>query len=285
MGGQALSVAHAPLARMLRSQTMGTCFLEGYGECGGGITGEHYISKNILKKMAVGQSVSIGGLPFQPDSTLENLGIKGLEANVLCGTHNHGLSDLDSEAGRLFDTLNAIDKSPTVVARLTQFDGEQIQLWLLKVVCGLLAGPKVKGGPVQDKWKKIITRGDWPEGWGLYVARGTGPQIFVGELYIETLTRSDNGLLAGANFYLAGVQFVLRLGKPDHPSAVGVYRPRSLIFKLPEGERRVEVRWQDPSRNDAVLYEKVGTTKDGPEHREGWTESTDPKKQRHPKKT
>ena len=50
---------------------MADCFLKGYGTCTAKISKEHYISKTILKALSSNGSFQIGGLPWQPDQTLD----------------------------------------------------------------------------------------------------------------------------------------------------------------------------------------------------------------------
>jgi hypothetical protein len=64
-----------------------TCFLEGYGDCNGKITGEHYISRTVLDAIGT-DSIQIGGLRWQPEEELQQIGISALVSNILCGGHN-----------------------------------------------------------------------------------------------------------------------------------------------------------------------------------------------------
>lgn len=124
---------------------MEKCFLQGYGTCGKRLSREHYISEAVLKQLASGKTVALGGLPWQPERTLQSIGIGALQARILCEGHNSALSPLDEEAGRLLRTLDAIDKSHREVAPLSSFDGQRVERWLLKIICGLVAGQGLGG--------------------------------------------------------------------------------------------------------------------------------------------
>lgn len=65
-----------------------------------------------------------------------------LTSKLLCDRHNSALSPLDDEAGNFFRTLQEIknDLTENSISRrkeLYLFSGEMIELWMLKVACGL----------------------------------------------------------------------------------------------------------------------------------------------------
>jgi hypothetical protein len=91
------------------------CFLSGHGNCSGKISGEHYISRPLLQAISGDGTVQIGGLPWQPQQTLQKIGIGSLVSNVLCETHNSGLSSLDDVAGKFFRAVDAADKRPVTL--------------------------------------------------------------------------------------------------------------------------------------------------------------------------
>ncbi|MFC7049220.1 hypothetical protein [Emcibacter nanhaiensis] len=248
---------------------MSKCFLNGFGECGGKITREHYISNVVLQNINVNEGMVIGGLPWQPQNSLQKIGIASLQSKILCERHNSSLSEMDSVAGKLFSTLDNIDKSPSTVQAATLIDGRLVERWLLKVVCGLIAGPKIGNGVVAKEWKKILVGGQWPEGWGLYLPVQLGSQIFSTELYLETLVNPETNEILCCKFKIAGVGFNLLLGRPDDPASFGLYRPRGIIFDIPNMEKRVELDW-DIENNNAVIYKKIGKTDRNPPHCDDW---------------
>jgi len=164
---------------------MSKCFLRGYGACRGKASREHFISANVLRQLSLGKTVTIGGLPWQAPSTLQNIGLGSLQAKILCEGHNNGLTLLDSTAGELLRTLDAIDKAPSSVAGCVRFDGPVVERWFLKVICGLVAGQRISGGIVPDEWKSLLTGSSWPDGWGLYCFNHGSPQILSKDVHIE----------------------------------------------------------------------------------------------------
>lgn len=250
---------------------MSRCFLDGHGNCGGKISGEHYISETVLQAIGSNGQVQIGGLPWQPQQTLQSFGIRSLVSNVLCETHNSGLSDLDSAAGIFFRAVDAADKRPATLPGITTVDGALVERWFLKVLCGLAAGGGFNNGTIPDEWGKALSGEPWPDRWGLYVPTPVGPQVLATEFYLETLVNPDTKELKAAKFRVAGVHFTVLVGWPDEPAAWGTYRPRGLIFRQERCEKRVEFTWPFDA-DQTVVYTKVGTRKSRAPQWGGWQE-------------
>jgi hypothetical protein len=80
------------------------------------------------------------------------IGINDFAANVLCDVHNRALSPLDAAAGVAFSTIEALTRD---IARLADpapalrsfhlSSGMDIERWLIKVYCGLVAAEKIRG--------------------------------------------------------------------------------------------------------------------------------------------
>lgn len=236
------------------THSMRKCFLNGYGPCGGKLTGEHYISRTVLE--AMGSDTKIGGLRWQPEQTLQSIGIGSLVAKILCETHNSGLSDLDTCAGKLFRAIDAADKRFPGLLDVTKIDGPTIERWFLKVIAGLAAGMGLNNDVVPEVWKQVLRGGIWPKGWGLYVPSPSGSTVLATEFAFDSLVNPVTSEILAAKFRVAGVHFNLLLGAPDNPDAWGAFRPRGLIFQSNYYEKRVEFIWPI-QRNLAVIYSKV----------------------------
>jgi hypothetical protein len=242
------------------------CFLSGHGNCGGKISGEHYISKTLLEAISADGTVQIGGLPWQPQQTLQKIGIGSLVSNVLCETHNSGLSSLDDVAGKVFRAVDAADKRPASLPAITRVAGPLIERWFLKVICGMAAAVGFNNGTVPAAWGQLLTGGQWPEG-----SIPSGSQILATEFYVETLVAPNTREVRAAKFRVAGVHFTLLLGRPDTPAAWGNHRPRRLIFQDGIREKRVELMWPFKTEQ-AVIYTKVGVGSTGAPQWDGWKE-------------
>jgi len=249
---------------------MKKCFLEGYGECDRKLTGEYYISRNVLESISMGKKkISIGGLSWQPESTLQQIGIGSLASNILCYKHNSGLSSLDTLAGKFYRFLNDVDKDPYNVSVHCKIDGESIERWFLKVLCGLTKSSSIKGCSFKDIWLEILNGSEWPISWGLYVPIPEDSQILNKEFYVSLKVNPKTKEILAADFRVAGVPFIMVFGVPDKSENFGVFRPRGLIFNTPSGERRLEFIWKHISEK-AIIYNKVGTTKELPPQHQEW---------------
>lgn len=238
---------------------MEKCFLEGFGECVGKISGEHYISETVLKAITPQGNVSIGGLAWQPErDTLKSYGVASIQSKILCRSHNSLLSDLDDEAGKLTRHIVAVDKDPNSVPHDVQFDGEKIQRWMLKTLIASTEANAFSCNSMPAKHKKILMGKEWPATWGLYVSSTSGIQVFTRDLYIETVVREDNKDLVAASFRIAGVQFSLVIGNFLQVKSLGIYRPRGLVFEIPGQVKRIELRWRGPTRKKTVEFHSVG---------------------------
>ena len=250
---------------------MSSCFLQGHGKCGGKISGEHYISATVLNAISGTGNVQIGGLPFQPKQTLQCFGIKSLISNILCETHNSALSELDNMAGEFFQVIDAADKRPETLPAVTTVDGMLVERWFLKIMCGLAVGMDFNNGTVPTKWCQLLSGGTWPDGWGLYVPTPSGNQVLATEFFLEMLTNTDTREVKAVKFRVAGVHFSLLLGKPDNSVFWGTQRPRGLIFRNKQREKRIEFAWPFKT-NHAVIYSRVGISKARAPQWEDWKE-------------
>ena len=238
---------------------MEKCFLEGFGECAGKISREHYISATVLRAITPQGNVSIGGLAWQPEQdTVKSYGLASLQSKILCRSHNTLMSDLDDEAGKLTRYLVAVDKDPNSVPHDVQFDGEKIQRWMLKTLIATSEANAFSCSGMQARHKKILMGKEWPAKWGLYVSNTPGIQVFTQDLHIETAVREDNNDLLAAAFRIAGVQFSLVIGNLLQVKSLGIYRPRGLVFKIPGRVKRIELRWRGPTRKKTVEFHRVG---------------------------
>lgn len=194
-----------------------------------------------------------------------------LQSKILCEAHNSSLSPLDSVAVNLFQTLYAIDKDRSKLPTLSTFEGLYVERWFLKVLCGITSGNGFSSSTVPEQWKKILIGDTWPENWGLYVFPPQGQQIFTSDLLIETKINPKTKEILAAQFYFSGVTVNLLLGSPDQPDSFGIHRPRGLIFTHENEEHRIEFLW--PVITDkAVIYNQIGSTKNGPQHWNEWHE-------------
>jgi hypothetical protein len=153
---------------------------------------------------------------------------------------------------------------------MTLFCGEDLEQWMLKTVCSMVAGRQTaRGGTalnaeISTKWVSILSGDeDWPPAWGLYVALPVGPMYHSSSYSFMPLTRSDTAQVVAAQLILNGLAFYLMLGRPDDPTAWGVYRPRTLIFEQGGVEKFVEISWVDDIYDRQIKFSRIGKY-DGP---------------------
>jgi hypothetical protein len=120
------------------------CYAAALGGCSSKISREHAISRGVLELIAGGCDVDIGGLAWLADGERRVLPSSALASNVLCRNHNSALSGLDAFALRLVGAIVAIWRDMTTRRRrrppaLYLFNGEDLERWMLKCLCGLVA--------------------------------------------------------------------------------------------------------------------------------------------------
>ena len=128
------------------------CYFSSHGDCSSKITREHFISRNILERITTDKlAIENAGHIFGGKNKVE-IGIDAFTAKVLCDVHNPALSPLDTAAGVAFSTIEAlikdIAKTADPAAAIRSFhlsSGVDMERWLIKVYCGLVAAEKIRG--------------------------------------------------------------------------------------------------------------------------------------------
>lgn len=114
------------------------CFASILGNCKGDITKEHYVSRNLLTQL--GQDITVSGFRWLNQGESRVVGISSLTAKILCKRHNAELSKIDDKIGIFFSTLRKFTTNFNGSKSAIQvFNGGNIELWALKVVCGFIA--------------------------------------------------------------------------------------------------------------------------------------------------
>jgi hypothetical protein len=222
---------------------MRTCFLEGYANCSKKMSGEHYISRSVLRELAVNGRIEVSGFQWQQPGETRWIGISSLQSKILCQTHNNELSGLDQIGGALFRTLATALRGTSALPPMQQFDGLALERWFLKILCGLAAATGFNNGVVPDEWKSIILGAMLPAPLGMYFEvppeRITATKQFaLGAVYDEV----THAVLI-ANFYKLGSIFHLALAPLKRPELLGEYRPAGIIIRDQEEVRAIEFRW------------------------------------------
>ncbi|MCK1577795.1 hypothetical protein [Bradyrhizobium sp. 174] len=181
----------------------GRCYLHPLGGCSTKITREHFVSRNILERLAEGKLLRLqnGGHLFGGKDNLE-IGIDSFTAKVLCDNHNSLLSDLDTAAGRAFSDLEkAVPDlaSDANASRLILNSGIDLERWLTKVYCGLTAAGAIRGQSGEIKATATISHllrsvaglELLPKPLGLYFHHEPGLKLTASSMKFGTLKLTD----------------------------------------------------------------------------------------------
>jgi hypothetical protein len=230
------------------------------------MTREHFISANILEQM-LAHKASLG---LSPRLQLKNaghffggrdeveIGVKDFAAKVLCDAHNSALSDIDSAAGLAFSTILAfssdVERVRVAGSKSDSFhvaSGIDIERWMIKVYCGLVASGKIRGpaGPAisvaslePELLKGLVGTQYLSPPLGLYMHSFVGQQRHAGGFSFGTikLTDGSNGV-GGLMLSLGLMSFVLvassSYGKTF--SDGNWYRHQALAFNIRHNNSRL----------------------------------------------
>ncbi len=198
------------------------CWAAPLGNCGGGISHEHYVSECVFPN----QSIFVQGLDFCLDKPKE-LRIETLSAKILCRDHNAALGELDSAAGRAFqairdyaDMTTERDKTPYINWAPTQFtiDGPRLERWCLKTLLNfsfnrqLTIGPGThqRGTVPRELVRIAFGLEGFTSGRGLYTAFRQN-ETFILDDHFRYTAKAQGPNLAMGLFRLGGFRFYLNL--------------------------------------------------------------------------
>jgi len=211
---------------------MSFCWAAAHSPCKGRSSGEHVVSACLFSK-----AVRVHGYHWCP--TPKTVGTTSLVANVLCGHHNSGLSELDTEAksyqqavteaGRLLGVRSAF-KRPGVWNRITlNVEGPLLERWFLKTLVNSLIADGA-----QCQWHGSSTVSppmayvSWafdgaslPAPSGLYGSADLDRTFQFGTDFILGLTPifEKSGHVAGGLFEFLGFRWILWLLQTPFPTA------------------------------------------------------------------
>ena len=223
------------------------CYASKLSGCSESKSNEHFLlPQSILRTLQRHRiSLTVRGFPWQKPGEATRL-TGTLKSGMLCGVHNSALEPLDEVGRRFLVVLMQVDDrldahSARQVTYL--FNGHDVESWILKILCGLLAsgikegsGKRVRIRPPED-WIRILYQlSPWPSDCGLYFTATVGDVLFGRGVYFDLETIVHEGKVWGLRLSLSGLSFIL-LMKPRWPGAVlgdgKGFRPRRLSFKGP----------------------------------------------------
>ena len=259
--------------KILTDHSNDKCYAKGTRNCSAKISGEHFISNNILKDLELNKKVKIVGLPWQEKDTFNLLSRSSLVSNILCTTHNEFLSPFDAEMGRLFRIIIQFDEDFNAANPkddLSVFCGEDLEKWMLKTACAFIASNQIcldgvkKDCVLKDEYVDILYNDKpFPDNWGMYFKIPEDKHI---QKYHSLSFRSltANNELKAVEFLINNFMFYLVLGQPDNPGLFGIYRPRGIQLTKGNIKKTIEICWQAKEYNQGIFMEHIGTTKEAP---------------------
>ncbi len=231
---------------------MSDCYLKSLGNCSGGISREHYISRAVLDLIFSDNRVMVSGLPWTKED-FRTVSKNSLTAKVLCAHDNSYLSFLDSEGMKLFSAvqnaqrdLQAGKKRDTIV----KVNGDLFERWLLKISLGLWAsGNFGKSGAklqsvIPEKWASVLVGTDFPVGSGIY-ASPKKSEFAAADREFECIPHSgSDDVIRAVQFGFARIPFTLAMGRPDYPLSLGYFRPLGLTFTDGKSRHLIDFEWK-----------------------------------------
>jgi hypothetical protein len=238
------------------------CYLGCTMDCSTGLSAEHYMSRSVLE--AIGTSaVAIDGAPWLSPGERRAISIDRLTAKILCSRHNSALSPLDSAAGEFFKKLQIIHsdlqrKSLSLKHSFVIMSGETLELWMLKLACGLFYSKNAAqgGAPLIDDHtvnkalvEEALLRGRWHGQCGLYMKAPQGLRVpVINAVSMAPLTALTEPRVVGASVIITGLEFELIFDpigiSMEALSAEGwVHRPSELLFGIETRAHSIELTW------------------------------------------
>lgn len=235
------------------------CYLSPLGYCGTKITKEHFISRTILERVTTGTLRFEGAGHFFGGKQNIEIGIDDFCAKVLCDNHNCSLSALDTAAGLAFSTIEALATDCVNTAGLWRghrssfhiSSGIDIERWMIKVYCGLVAAKKIRSlsGQVLDRaglppclLNSLVGTDSLRSPLGLYMRTFVGQQLRPGGLSFGTIQLTDSpDEVGGLILSLGLMSFVLvtsnRYNQVFHDP--NWHRHQSLAWNIRQGAVRL----------------------------------------------
>ena len=231
------------------------CYLSSTGNCGTQITKEHFISRNILERLAK-PKLKINAPHFFGKPSVE-IGVDSFSAKVLCDKHNSALSKLDDVAGVAFGLIEelsarlaTISNEPGAGKSFYVSSGIDIERWMIKVFCGLVAAGKIRGisglhVSVSDLWAgqldSLLGRSTLPEPLGMYTHTFVGQQRTPGSFSFSTIQLTDGSGEVGGVMLSLGLMSLVLVTSPRFSvtfTEPNWYRHPGLLFNVKHGGSR-----------------------------------------------
>jgi len=227
---------------------------------------EHYISQSLLHYLNPDNKVKVSGLPWLEQKEVV-LPPSALASRVLCERHNTALSGLDAIAVSLFQAFDEKGAVGSGKQLLYIFSGHDLELWLLKILCGVACSKNfpVDGEPdlsIPKYWLEILFgEAKFPDEQGLYVCRSRGHR-FDGPHGLRLRAIAGRGRLTGMGLWVCGYELILSMSGFRSRTFDGrefVYRPFEFYTIGRDFEKSVVLCWDETADLGTICCEIDGT--------------------------
>ena len=234
------------------------CYLSPTGNCGTKITREHFISRNILERITTSTLKFENAAHFFGGKSTVEIAITAFSAKVLCDVHNSALSPLDTEAGSAFSKIEdlyrdikRIGEAKRVFKSFYLSSGIDIERWMVKVYCGLVAAGKIRGirGKVVQRdalppclFDSLMGKSMLDSPLGLYMHSFVGQTRTSGGFTFGTIQLTDGSDGVGGLMLSLGVMNLVLVTSSDFGQTFtdpNWYRHPTLLFNVRQNGCRV----------------------------------------------
>lgn len=182
------------------------CYAAPLGDCSSKLSREHFVSESLLDDLNRDDDLRVSGLRWQEAGQEKVLPPNALASKILCDRHNSALSPVDAIAVNLFHALNEKGAAGSGRQLLHLFSGDDLERWLLKILCGLGYSRNLSIGvgtevSIPEHWLQVLFgSADFRDGQGLYICTLPGHR-FEGPfgLKLQPIAGSDG--LSGTSFF------------------------------------------------------------------------------------
>lgn len=234
------------------------CYLSPTGNCGTKITREHFISRNILERITRSTLKFENAAHFFGGKSTVEIGVDAFSAKVLCDAHNSALSTLDTEAGSAFSKIEdlyldikRIGEAKRVFRSFYLSSGIDVERWMVKVYCGLVAAGKIRGigGTIVHRdtlppylFDSLMGRSTLDSPLGLYTHSFVGQTRKSGGFTFGTIQLTDGSDGVGGLMLSLGLMSLVLVTSLEFGQTFkdpNWYRHPTLLFNVRQGGCRV----------------------------------------------
>jgi hypothetical protein len=220
------------------------CYAGPLGGCSKQLTAEHYISHALLRRMVEGGGqLRVSKFHWLPDGETRTISPGSMAARVLCSNHNSVLEGYDSLGARFVGALMKTGEPGADSCRaVALFNGEDLERWFLKTLCGVTAMEASVAGEVWQAplpWLNVLFKTAPPQesGFGIWLNLG-GFMMFSDSTLSMSATPIDNPSgkdPLGLRLHFGGLEFVFLVGNQGRTRFAydGRLRPGLLSFRTP----------------------------------------------------